>query len=311
MIMRFNCPFCGSNEDKAKIYRSDQKVRDIEKKTRSFFTCLNCGTIYPQPRISFSEIASSIDKKTFREGTISNPPKPFTKNDLANHYFQIKILKRYKEKYGFKNALDIGTSNGCFCYILNYVGLDAYGLEPQAEAVDLAKRLNLNVYNGYFPDAIPSELLCQQYDLITMNEVVYYFEDIMASLKKTHELLSKNGILIIKIHHGGSHYYDDNDISLFSRYGDQVQSIPTVSSINHWLKSCDFELLEILPYPEDYYKFLVGDKFPVPLKIKTALNFIIPDLIAYILYLNREMVSEKSWTRRVDRIVIVVKKKKV
>jgi SAM-dependent methyltransferase len=305
--MRFDCPFCGSNE--AKIYRSDQKVRDIEEKSRNVVTCLHCGTFYPQPRITFSEIVSSIEEKTCRGVTLSKPPTPFSTTDISNHNFQIKILKKYKENFGLKNALDIGTSNGCFCYILNHVGLDAYGLEPQSEAVGIAKRLNLNVYQGYFPNAIPPELLGQRYDLITMNEVVYYFEDITASLKKTYELLLENGILILKIHHGESHYYD-NDISLFSRYGDQVQSIPTVPSINHWLKSCGFELLEILPYPDDYFEFLIGDKFPVPRQIKAAFNLVMPTLIAYLLYHNRERVNEMRWTRRVDRIVIVAKKKK-
>ena len=312
--MRFDCPFCSSNN--VKIYRSNQIVRDVRRKNRTFFTCLNCGTIYPQPRISFSEIILSIDKKAGSEVEVSKPLAPFSKTDIDNYSFIINILNKYKEKNGLKNALDIGAFNGCFCYILNHLGFDAYGLEPQSDQVEIAKQRDLKVYQGYFPDNIASTLLGQQYDLITMMEVVYYFEDIKTALKKTHELLSENGICLIKLHHGESHYYEDSSISLFSRYGDQVQSIPTVYSINHWLNKCGFKLLEILPYPDNYYnKFLISDTSLVPRKIKELINQFMLNLgkylIPYLLFHNKEKVTVNNWihwTRKVDRIVIVAKK---
>jgi len=146
------------------------------------------------------------------------------------------------EKTG--RSLDIGTWSGKYTYIFQALGFDSYGLEPQNQAGEFARSKGLKVIRGSFPDAIPQKLLRHKYHLIAMLEMIYYLHDLKKSLLRVRQLLEENGVLLIKAHQGDSKYYENNN-SYFSRYGDYVQGIPTLSSLQYCLDKSGFKVIKL------------------------------------------------------------------
>ena len=235
--MRTDCPFCGSID--FKLYRANQLTRIGSR--RSFYTCQSCGTIYPRPRFYLQELENNLSK-------YKPDPEPLSsilKSDLE----YLKFISDHIVLKKIKTSLDIGASEGRMLFLLKKKKIEAFGIEPEKSALDVARSYNLNVYPGNFPDIIPPEISQRKYDLILMNEVIYYFENIKTALKRAQDFLSENGTLIIKAHHGGSPYYASG-ISLFTRYGDQVQSVPTDVTLKIFLEKTGYTQIKILPYPE-------------------------------------------------------------
>lgn len=154
------------------------------------------------------------------------------------------FLKRYSSKTG--NALDIGTFDGLFCHVLAGIGYDAFGMEPQENAVAFARSKGAKVHAGSFPDMIPPELFAKRYSLISILETIYYFHDLKKCLNVVNELLDDDGLLLIKCHQGFSRYYDDREHSFFSRYGDNVQGIPTLPSLRNILDRTGFRIVKVI-----------------------------------------------------------------
>ncbi len=236
--MHNDCPFCRSTD--FKLYRASQLTRSGS--CRSFYTCQSCGTIYPLPRFNLGELGDTLSKYK------PNPKLPTSVLKSDQEY--LHYISRHLSLKTIKTSLDIGAADGRIAFLLGKKGIETFGVESEKSAVDIARSCNLNVYPGYFPDAIPPEISERKYDLILMNEVIYYFEDIAAALKRAQDLLSERSTLIIKAHHGGSPYYARGGISLFTRYGDQIQSVPTEATLKMWLEKTGFNQIKIFSYPE-------------------------------------------------------------
>ena len=129
------------------------------------------------------------------------------------------------------------------CFILEELGYNAYGLEPQDTAVKFARDKGLKVYTGSFPDIIPGELLKIKFKLICFTEVMCNFGDLKQSFDLVNEMLLPNGYLYIKIHQGKSEFYRNN--SLFSRYGDYIQNMPTLDSLNYYVGKNGYKLCHL------------------------------------------------------------------
>ena len=142
--------------------------------------------------------------------------------------------------------MDIGTWSGMYTYIFEALGFDFYGLEPRKPAVEFAQTKGVNVLHGSFPENIPPTLLNRKYHLIAMIEMIYYLHDLKQSLLQAREMREDNGVLLIKSHQGYSTYYDaDYRHSYFNRYGDNVQGIPTLNSLQYWLGASGFKGIKI------------------------------------------------------------------
>jgi SAM-dependent methyltransferase len=213
--------------------------------------------------------------------------------------FTSRVLKRLKKQFSMKTALDIGANNGKFCMQLERTGISATGIEPQETLVNLAKENGLNVFLGTYPDELPDNIRHLTYDLISMNEVIYYFPDLKKSLTRAYELLSGNGILYIKS------YIGENDVrryhnSFFSRPGDYLQVFPTIASIRFWLEDSGFEIIEIIPVPDEYFSLLTGVAPEKGRIFQRLFNMVYGNF-----FLNRE-----TWLSRVDRMVLIAGKRK-
>ena len=239
--MLSGCPFC--HHSVSSPYREKQAQR--EGGYCNILKCNECGLLYPQTRMDEKESKSYLahSDAMYNPGllVLEEPRGEFTD---AN--FIVQLLADV-EKTG--RSLDIGTWSGKYTYIFQALGFDSYGLEPQKQAAEFARTKGLKVLHGSFPDHVPQKLLSHKYHLIAMLETIYYLKDVKKSLLKVKTLLNDNGVLLIQCHQGYSNYYDSHH-SYFTRYGDNVQGIPTLSSLRYCLDKSGFQIVKCAGGPQ-------------------------------------------------------------
>ncbi|HEY3197862.1 MAG TPA: methyltransferase domain-containing protein [Nitrospirales bacterium] len=239
--MLSGCPFC--HHCQSSLYREKQQLRDGG--FCNILSCNECHLLYPQMRMDEKE------KKQYMKADVLYSPDSLLFHDprveLSADFFAVTFLNDV-EKQG--RSLDIGTWSGTYTHIFKALGYDSYGLELQKQAVDFARSKGLQVLPGSFPDRIPQKLLRHKFRLIAMMEMIYYLHDLKKSLLKVKTMLEDNGVLVIKAHQGSSKFYDCNQ-SCFNRYGDYVQGIPTLRSLQYCLEKSGFKVIKFTGATED------------------------------------------------------------
>lgn len=281
------CPFCHSAD--ALVHTKEEKnsigsLLNIHK-------CKICAVIYPSSRMDKKEIFDYLHKiNTNRQSfKFDNPTGQIDCQDSL-----VKLLKKYSRLPA--NALDVGTFEGRFCFILKSIGFKAYGVEPQENAARFARDHGLDVFTGSFPSQLPEGLLRIKFGLISFMESIYYCEDLKESLLTAHDMLADRGLILIKAHQGTSRYYRDK--SIFSRYGDYIQWIPTRDSLEHCLKNTGFKIIRT---------FGINPPELLPLGLGQVGNLILKGVInrAY----NRLMLDYTLIDiKKADRLVILAQK---
>lgn len=281
-----DCPFC--HHTRASVFQYAAQLR-FSVGVKNLYQCSECSTIYPRPRFDLEEqreflrnCETNSEHYLFEQGPL--PPR-------KDYLFP--LLLRHKQSVA-PVALDIGTFNGRFCRVLENAGYRTYGIEPQYYPAAFAREAGLQVYCGVFPEDIPEEFAKTRFDLISILECIYYFVDLKLALQRLFVLLNGNGVLLIKAHQGTSHYYRAGT-SLFSRYGDLVQGIPTEQSLRYCLLESGFGIESAFPWPEDYLWNRWRIRLPSPFgRIQTLLNVL----------LSRSRLGME----RADRIVMIARK---
>ena len=110
----------------------------------------------------------------------------------------------YKVRRQQGRLLDIGCSKGMFMAVARQDGWDATGVDFNPEAIAFAKDVwNLNVHLGNAEDMGFGD---QQFDLITMWDVIEHLPDPLKFLKKIKALLKPGGLLAFETPNAGSLY---------------------------------------------------------------------------------------------------------
>lgn len=141
--------------------------------------CTLCHAMYSEEASKYPSISDT--------GKIKNLiRKRFARLIAENYFSHLKI----KTTLQFKTALDVGAGFGSFVEILREHGINAEGIESDEKTVKNSKtNLTLGVFDENYP--------YKKYDLISINQCLYYFNDCFSILKKVSELLSNEGILFI------------------------------------------------------------------------------------------------------------------
>ncbi|MGK5092511.1 class I SAM-dependent methyltransferase [Deltaproteobacteria bacterium TL4] len=240
--MLHDCPFC--HHQQAALFKEHQQLRNGN--AQEVFICNECGTLYPRPRMDSSE-AMKYHSQLYQSKQIFSAAAPL-KQSWNEKDPRTKMILQWMKPQG--NALDIGTFTGSNCHFLTHLGFNTFGLEPDVNAVKFAQDNGSQVFQGTFPENMPAHLSQMKYHLICLMEVIYYFIDLQECLKKLSEMLVPGGFLLIKAHQGKSRYYEKNSSpSLFSRYGDYVQGMPTMHSLIYCLEKTGFEVVDVLEIP--------------------------------------------------------------
>jgi len=155
----------------------------LEAFVKNVTKCTNCLSLY-----NMSALHEEIPVITSINNNLKLSVQKRVSKLIAQSY--LAYLKK-KTKLDFKNALDIGCGFGDFVVELNKIGIKASGIESNVNTVKNAKS---NVNYGLFGESYDSTI---KYDLISINQALYYFEDSFAIIKKISSLLEVNGIILI------------------------------------------------------------------------------------------------------------------
>jgi 2-polyprenyl-3-methyl-5-hydroxy-6-metoxy-1,4-benzoquinol methylase len=159
--------------------------------------CSACGTWRSslQPAIDSAELHEPID----RSGRIAGF-KALRDANNESILDEIAGLVPLKDK----RLLDVGSAHGWFVGAASRRGLQAKGIEPEAEMVDHARAQGLNIRPGYFPSALVDN---EQVDIISFNDVLEHIPDVNEALDACARALPAGGVLSVNIPSAGGLAY--------------------------------------------------------------------------------------------------------
>ena len=131
--------------------------------------------------------------------------KPLHKfNPIRIKYIKDNIIKKFNLNYSNKplktiNILDIGCGGGLLSEPMSRLGANVVGIDASKKNIEVAKfHAKKNKLKINYICASPEILKIQKkFDVILNMEIVEHVEDINFFIKKSSELLKKNGLMFI------------------------------------------------------------------------------------------------------------------
>jgi len=167
------------------------------KRSWRIVRCTECDLVFVNPRPSFQTLPSLYDDHQKSSELRSNEPIPRNTEKYINRpqeYLNI-ILRR-------KNAgriLDVGCNEGSFLQRAKAHGFDVMGIEISQAAVKAATKefgiRETEIICGAFESVM---LEPEHFDVITFWDVLEHLPDPSAALLKSRDLLSDDGILVVR-----------------------------------------------------------------------------------------------------------------
>lgn len=156
--------------------------------------CAKCGLVWSDPLPHNPRDFYEDDYRVSYKGTYSPKPKHILRagNVALSRYRKIEQLLSKP-----LTILDVGSGGGEFCYLLQTLGHDVIGIEPNKGYAEYSiHEYGLNVQVGFVQDVKLQE---KSIDLITMWHVLEHTENPFEVLAKLHTLLRPQGILVIEV----------------------------------------------------------------------------------------------------------------
>jgi 2-polyprenyl-3-methyl-5-hydroxy-6-metoxy-1,4-benzoquinol methylase len=167
---------------------------------------------------------------------------------------KVRLINDFSENG--QNLLDIGTGTGGFLYTAAKANWKTYGVEPNANAREIAISKNLDIFDTL--DNLPSK----KFDTITLWHVLEHIPDLEKQLSKIKQLLTDSGTLIVAVPNFRSH-----DAKYYGRYWaayDTPRHLWHFSqhSISRLFKNHGLEVIHTKPMLFDsYYVSLLSEKY--------------------------------------------------
>lgn len=225
-----NCPICGGEGVLAYVNCKDQFM-DVAG-TWNYNRCKNCSTLWMNPQVAEDEIPSLYAKYYTHlepKSALNVPNEIFlgksrliaNLDSLRRQWGYGKIsqeanqnlvtwigrlisrlpgskmragaIVRYVKKHENGKLLDVGCGNGSFMLTMQDLGWNVEGLEPDVNAVNIARRKGLDVTVGI---AQQNQLPAMKWDAITMNHVIEHSTDPMSVIQLLAQKLNEGGTLV-------------------------------------------------------------------------------------------------------------------
>jgi len=142
----------------------------------------------------------------------------------------------------FENMLDIGAGYGSFVEILQKKGVNAEGIESDESTV---KNSNSNIMNAFFDE---NYIIEKKFDLIAINQCLYYFHDQFKILEKISNMLNNNGKVLI------STINSESTFRLKNKIWTQGCQVVLGTKIFQNLEKFHLKCENITPYDDNLYK---------------------------------------------------------
>lgn len=182
------CNLCGSQQTSllSNRSRSGGPLRTV--------ICVECGLVWSDPFPHDPRSFYESDYRISYKGTYSPQPKHVLRaGEVA--------VSRYRKMQGLLRApravLDVGTAGGEFAYLLQTLGHEMHGVEPNKGYAEYSMReYGLKVQSGFIQEAVFAN---DAFDVITLWHVLEHTEDPYAVLVKLRTLLKPTGVLVIEV----------------------------------------------------------------------------------------------------------------
>jgi len=175
------CPVCSSLSCMETSTRSDLNLVE----------CLNCSLVFRNPMPSAEQI-----KEFYQEGYYD-----YWKNAQEfDNIYKIKYLtaqnylNQIREQRPNGKLLDIGCAYGYMLEAAKDVGFEPFGIELASEAVEHLRRQGHNVYDKALEEL---DLQEEQFDVITMIDLIEHIPKPLDFCHLIRRFLKKNGIVFI------------------------------------------------------------------------------------------------------------------
>jgi 2-polyprenyl-3-methyl-5-hydroxy-6-metoxy-1,4-benzoquinol methylase len=198
MIKLKECPICSSEKLTCFMESFDYSV---SKEAFIIDECVECNFLFTNPRPNEEDMSSYY----ISENYISH-----TDNKIGLFNFLYQTVRKYaiKSKTRLltkttktKRHLDIGCGTGEFLYSCVNQGIECYGIEPSKIAREKAKQnYGLNVTEN----TDLSQFETNTFDSVSMWHVLEHLYDLNSIIKKTSNIITKNGRVIIAVPNHGS-----------------------------------------------------------------------------------------------------------
>lgn len=166
---------------------------------------------------------------------------------LSNKYYQPKLnqnniypsfwLVHKKYQLQQKKVIDLGCADGRY---LHHFGPASKGLEVSSQGIEIAKSRGYNVENADLNSFIPGSQ--GKYDVVFSSHVIEHVESPLSFLRRCHQLLPSNGLLIL------GYPIEFSLVRLFDPYFAHEGHFYSFSRpcIQALLKEAGFELVEFI-----------------------------------------------------------------
>lgn len=188
-----NCPYC---HHKSKLIQTGlYDDRYGAPGQHNVYQCRQCGYGQTLPGLTKSSIGNFYKRyyplNHVNLKTLVSHPQPPT--SVLRWILGLGHTCHWHTKPGMK-VLDIGSGSGRSLIEINAMGGDAYGVEPDPTAQQIARKLKLRVHQGFITDKPFPGI---KFDLITASQVIEHEPDPLSFLRSAHSKLKVGGKLIL------------------------------------------------------------------------------------------------------------------
>lgn len=214
------CPICGNSDRKLLHAELTDRVFFCAPGKWSLYQCTSCGTGYLDPRPTSDTIALAYKHYFTHNEENNNPKSNFAniKRNLRNGYLNYRykadiqpawIIGRWiallwqRKKNQIDESVrhlpnsnnsgllvDIGCGNGHFLNTAMELGWEAWGVDIDPKAVEIAQKTGARILQGGFPKTgLPSE----HFDIVTLSHVIEHVHDPIAALQEAFRVLKPGG----------------------------------------------------------------------------------------------------------------------
>ena len=162
---------------------------------------------------------------------------------LSGHFKS--VAKMLVDDFNPKNLLEIGSNDGVLLLPLQELGVNAIGVDPASNVVDVAISRGCTVYKDYFSEEfVRRNGLENHFDMVVANNCFAHIDDIHSIVKGVKLALKPEGRMSIEVHyiedlinktqyetvyHEHLYYYSVTALhNLFKQYGMTVERVDKI-----------------------------------------------------------------------------------